>query len=67
MKNFKQQEKLSKALYLIASILLLTNIFLQVADKENKVIGIGGWVLFLIAAGYAAYLSKAKKKVEEAK
>lgn len=65
MNPFRKQEILSKALYAVAIVLLLLNIYFLGANKENRLIEFSGWIVLIIALVYAAYLSKAKKNWEE--
>ena len=62
--NLQTKETIVKVLYGIAIVLLLLNIYNQGAGKDNRIVEIGGWIFFLIAAVYSMFVSKEKKKKE---
>jgi len=62
MADLKSKEMVVNLLYVIAVILLATNIYLDYIDKEIRFVEIGAWGTFLIASIFAIYVRKEKKE-----
>jgi len=60
--NNKILKNIGNGLYLLACILLLTNIFLMSSNQENKAIEFGAWSTLMIAAIYGIWLGTKNKK-----
>jgi len=63
--TLKTRERIGVLLYLVAIILLLINIFWKGESREIRWIDIVGWLVFMVAALYAIWLSKEKNKISD--
>ena len=63
--TLKTRERIGVLLNLVAIILLLINIFWKGESREIRWIDIVGWLVFMVAALYAIWLSKEKNKISD--
>lgn len=63
--TIKTRERIGVLLYFAAIILLLINIFWKGESREIRWIDIVGWLVFMVAALYAIWLSKVKNKISD--
>lgn len=61
--TYRTQEKLGTAIYLVTICIVLSNLFFNRGEHENRILEVASFVSLLVSAVYGIYLNGLKKKL----